>query len=83
MSFPFGQIVPDIVSGEGYAEVTIPNNIDRVGIQTNPGNTFKINDEVFYMGRSGLFEIEMPITSIDIQKGKSFIIDYHIGGGQA
>jgi hypothetical protein len=34
------------------------------------------------MGRTGLFEIEMPITSIDIQKGKSFIIDYHIGGGQ-
>lgn len=89
MTFPFGQYIHNASSADDdiYDEITIDvgegNRIDRIGFQSLPYAKFKINNEVFYMGRSGLFEAEVPVNSLHVQKNKNFILDYHykeIGG---
>lgn len=77
MSFPYGQYVS---LGEGTGEISILENIsiDRIGIQAKPGTEIKINNISMRVGRTGLFELETPISSIKIDSSKQYIIDYHI-----
>ena len=85
MTFPFGQYVHSAVTNAAdneYDTITIAvGQIDRIGIQAIPSAAFKINEELFHIGRTGLFEAEVPVSSLKVQRNKDFIIDYHYIGG--
>lgn len=82
MNFPFGQYLCQ--GGQSDSEIELMElqefsgkNIDRIGIQSKPGMPFKINNEQFYMNRTGIFEISLPITSLKFNQYYWFCIDYH------
>ena len=70
MSFPFGQYVHLDVPTEdaNITDIDVYNIIapvDRIGIQGRPGMPFKLNGQEMHIGRTGLFEIETKIDSLD------------------
>lgn len=79
MSFPFGQYVSIGTNGESnWIQILNGIQIDRIGVQGLSGTKIEINDNIMYIGRTGLFELETDISKVRIDESKSYIIDYHI-----
>lgn len=77
MSFPFGQYA-NLTTSSGTVDVASGINIDRVGIQGEPGMAFTLNNEVLTLGKNGCYEVETDVTNLTVDRANVFIIDYHI-----
>ena len=80
MDFPYGQIVNSTIINDmiDILDYIAPIQIDRFGIQAPPGTLLRLNGEDLTVGKTGLFEIETTITSLEVDGKQSWILDYHI-----